>query len=202
MKEKMTEELFLKKTATGFSEEEKYVLRQAFNLPLGVRPPAVPEVADQDEWARARYKALLMRALVKLGEVDGNIEEKPAKPTFPDENDPTMKKVLAIVDESGLGRSCLMGGAIILEGGITDIAKALSVPGLSEIILPIIEDLSKSIPDNLLPARRHLLAHIIGKLKSQGAVIKSQNLFHSATVDEIYELSFEGKDIGLFLMPL
>ena len=196
----MTEERFVQLTTTGFSEAEKYVLRKAFNLAVGEPPASVPK--GDDDWSQARLRALLMKALVKLPKPEESSETETPKRSFPDENDPAMQKVLAIVDDAGLGRSCLMGGVVILEGGVSDVLKACRIPAFRNAITGGTGFIGRDIAEeNMLPARRVLLAHIIEKLKTLGAVIKKQELCHALTVDEVHEISLDGRDISLCLMP-
>jgi len=199
MKQKMTEERFVQLTATGFSDEEKYMLRKVFDLPVGEIPTVL---SSDDDMSKAFFKSVLMRALVKLPKPEDSENAKPSKPSFPDENDPAMQKVLVLVDEVGLGRSCLMGGAVILEGGVADIMKACSVPAFRHAITGGTGFINRAVAqENMLPGRRVLLAHIIEKLKTLGAVIKKQELCHALTVDEVHEFSLDGRDISLCLMP-
>jgi hypothetical protein len=198
MKQQMTEEQFATLT-DGFSDVEKYVLRQAFNIPVGEAPSLLP--TGDDPMSQARVKSILMRALAKLP----NLDEKSRtsqQPSFPDENDPAMQKVLAIVDEVGLGRSCLMGGAVILEGGVNDIMKACRVPAFRNAITGGTGFINRNVAQqNMLPGRRALLSHIIERLKRLGAVISKQELCHADTVDEVHEFSLDGRNISLCLMP-
>jgi hypothetical protein len=113
-----------------------------------------------------------------------------------------MQKVLAIVDEVGLGRSCLMGGAVILEGGVNDIMKACRVPAFRNAITGGTGFINRNVAQqNMLPGRRALLSHIIERLKRLGAVISKQELCHADTVDEVHEFSLDGRNISLCLMP-
>ena len=119
------------------------------------------------------------------------------------QNNSVIADVLAVIDEVGLNHSCVMGKAVILEGGLSDHVRALRVPAFSKTICDsegMINGLI--VQQNMLSARRALLAHVAGVLQEKkGAVLKSKKNSHGSTVDEVYHFIIKGQDVDLILMP-
>lgn len=186
-----------KMTEAGLEDYEKYLIRQHAGLPVGEKPQRLEMYSG--EMGEAHLRRILMRALTKLNRPDPAKEE--ARLAELNKN-PQVLKALELVEEVGLNHSGVMGGTVIIEGGIKDPLKACKVPGFNDVITGGTDRINRDIAQrNLLPARRSLLAHVVSKLQELGASLNERNLHHADTVDETYELIFDGRKVGLILMP-
>ncbi|MBI2612193.1 hypothetical protein HYW59_00035 [Candidatus Kaiserbacteria bacterium] len=121
------------------------------------------------------------------------------------ENNQVVVSVLEVLDEVGLNHSCTMGKMrkmVIVEGGLSDPMKAFRVSTFRDAISDdegFIND--HIVQQNMLRARRALLAYVADVLQKKGAILKSKNDPHGLTVDETYHFIIEGQEIYLALMP-
>ncbi|OHA19581.1 MAG: hypothetical protein A3C08_02765 [Candidatus Taylorbacteria bacterium RIFCSPHIGHO2_02_FULL_47_18] len=196
----MTETEFEAKTSdVELSEVEIYILRKDIGLPVGECPSRLA-ICGTDEMSHARLRSIQMRAWAKFGSKENEAKEKSRKKEL-NEN-PSVLKAVELVQEVGLNHSVVMGGSLILEGGISDPMKAIRVPAFRTAISDEHGFTSRPLAQaNMLPARRALVAHVINKLKELGATLKKSHICHSDTVDEVYEFIFDGREVGLILMP-
>lgn len=196
----MTEAEFEAKTSgIELSEVEKYILRKDVGLPVGECPSRLANYGN-DEMSQAHLRSIRMRAWAKFGHKENEAKTEVRKKEL-NEN-PSVLKTIELVQEVGLNHSCILAGSLILEGGISDPVKAIRVPAFRTAISDEQGFTDRHmVQANMLPARRALVAHVVDKLKELGATIKKSELCHSDTVDEVHELSFNGRDVGLILMP-
>ena len=110
--------------------------------------------------------------------------------------------IISLLDEVGLNHSLTMCKAIIVEGGLSDHMKALQIPAFIENISDSEGAINRVIAEqNMLKARRALLAHVVDTLLQNGAIIENKECKHGPTVDEIYKFSFRGEEVSLVLLP-
>ncbi|KKS96748.1 hypothetical protein A3B05_00130 [Candidatus Giovannonibacteria bacterium RIFCSPLOWO2_01_FULL_43_160] len=118
------------------------------------------------------------------------------------QNNQVVASVLEVLEGVGLNHSCTMGKAVILEGGLSDHMKALRVSTFRDAITGGTGFINRPVvQQNMLPARRALLAHVASVLQEKGATLKSKEDFHGPTVDEVYHFVIEGQEVDLVLMP-
>lgn len=190
-------ELEAKMSEVGLEEHEKYLVRKQVGLPVGEVPERLKMYRNKER-GQAGLRSILMRALANLNRPDPEREE--ARLAELNKN-PEVLKAVELVEEVGLSHSMVMGGSVIIEGGIADPMKACRVPTFCEAIDSVGFTGRPLNEVDVLPARRVLVAHVVNKLKELGATIKKSELCHADTVDEVHELSFNGRNVGLVLMP-
>lgn len=118
-----------------------------------------------------------------------------------DSNSQVVVSVLEVLDGVGLNHSFALGNAVMLEGGLSDHMKALRVPAFRNAITGGTGFINGPIAgQNILPARRALLAHVADVLQEKGATLMSKEDFHGDPIlDEVYHFVIEGQEVDLLL---
>lgn len=180
----------------ALSERERKIVEARFGI-TGGYTRTLEEVGKQFRVTRERIRQIEAKALRKLRELEHTKDAPMQK-----EEDPTMRKVIEFIETVGLNHSGSMGNVVIVEGGIRDPLKALSVEAFKDAITGGTGRLSApEARQNVLAGRRALVAHVVSMLQELGGHLEKCELCHDVTVDEVHELTLDERNISIVLMP-